>query len=98
MSPFAALESTVNASVLLHLANTEVTIGAETVPGIFNKPSLTEGMGAGYTRPAPTVQVASCSVMQSPVGHTIAVDGVPYEIAEAEPDGSGLTTLILLTR
>lgn len=97
MSSFAALEMLVNANVLNTLANVQVLIppATETVPGIFRKPSSVAGLGIGAVDTSPTVTVASSAVMDEPDEKQIEVAGVPYIIGKAEPDGTGLTKLIL---
>jgi len=92
---FANLEAVVNATVLNHLANVRVEIGGATVPGIFRKPSAVDPLGGGMANTIPSVQVASSAVMADPVGQQIAIAGVPYLIVEPQPDGTGMTTLIV---
>jgi hypothetical protein len=90
---FAALQMTVNASVLRHLANATVLIGGAEVDGIFRNPSVEAALGAGAADTRPTVQVAASAAPADPVGQTIQIDGVPYEIVLDAPDGTGLTLL-----
>jgi hypothetical protein len=92
---FAALEMMVNANVLNTLANVQVLIAGETVPGIFRKPYRVVRLGVGVADTSPAVTVASSAVMADPVGQQIEVAGVPYVIGDDEPDGTGLTKLML---
>ena len=92
---FANLEAVVNSMVLNHLANVQVQIGGALVPGIFRKPSTVDSLGGGAANTSPSVQVASNAVMAEPVGQQISIAGVPYVIVEPQPDGTGLTTLIV---
>lgn len=92
---FAHLEAVANSMVLNHLANVQVEIGGVLVPGIFRKPSMTDSLGGGVANTSPSVQVASNAVMVDPVGKQISIAGVPYVITEPQPDGTGMTTLIV---
>lgn len=95
MLPFANLEAHANAAILNQLSNVQVIIGGAMVTGIFRRPSSVLNLGAGAADTRTTVRVASSAVMAEPVGNLVIVAGVPYEIAEEEPDGTGLTLLIL---
>lgn len=96
MSPFAALETRVNASVLQHLANARVSIdGGEPVPGIFKDPSRTAAVGVGVDDTSPTVSVSSTSVPPDPEGLPVTINDEAFAIVRALPDGSGLTLLLL---
>lgn len=92
---FANLEAVVNSAVLNHLANVQVEIGGVLVPGIFRKPSSTDSVGIGAANTSPSVQVASSAVIAEPVGKRISIAGVPYVIVEDQPDGTGMTALIV---
>lgn len=92
---FRSLESNANAAVLRHLANATVSIGGVDVPGIFANPAGRADLGVGVSTTEPSVQVASDVVMAAPVGQEVAIDGTPYEIVAADPDGTGLTKLTL---
>lgn len=90
---FATFEVAVNAAVLNHLANVQVTLGGVTVPGIFRKPSSVANLGNGAADTSPSVTVASSAVMAEPESQLIHIAGVPYAIVRPEPDGTGLTKL-----
>ena len=92
---FANFEAVANSMVLNHLANVQVGIGGVLVPGIFRKPSSTDSIGVGAANTSPSVQVASNAVMAEPVGQQITIASVPYVIVEPQPDGTGMTTLIV---
>jgi hypothetical protein len=90
---FAALEASVNASVLAHLANALVHIGGVDVPGIFRNPSSVAALGHGAADTSPTVTVASSAVPADAVDQLIEINGVPYSIVNPAPDGTGITVL-----
>lgn len=95
MTAFAAFESRVNASVLRHLANARVSIAGAEVDGIFRCPAEIVALGGGVADTRPTVTIASSAVPALPVDTEIAINGVPYIIAAAAPDGTGMTVLLL---
>lgn len=92
---FAALESRINGSVLKHLANAQATLGGLAVQGIFKRAYVEVGTGMGMASTAPTFRLASTGVPASPVGMPLVIDAVNYAIAASEPDGTGMTLLIL---
>lgn len=73
---------------------TAATIGASTVNGIFDK-AYAESFGiAAGSRPMLLCKVADLPAIT--LGTTTAViGGVTYTVAENQPDGFGLTTLVL---
>lgn len=92
---FAALESRVNASVLKHLANAQATLDGVAVQGIFKRAYIETGPGMGMASTTPTFRLSSSLVPAAPVGKPMVVSGVNYAIAALEPDGTGMTLLIL---
>lgn len=90
---FAALQSRVNANVLQHLANARVSIGGAEVPGIFKNQAHVAMLGDGVASSSPVLTLASSAVPADPVDKTIEIDGIPYVIGAADPDGTGLTRL-----
>ena len=93
---FAALEAKANTSVLKHLANVRVRIGGgDPVGGIFKRPAhdVTLGLGAADSRP--TLTLATTDVTDAPVDALIEVDGIPYMVVTNDPDGTGLSVLLL---
>jgi len=92
---FAALEATVNDAVLRHLANAQVVVAGTTVRGIFDNPAAVAQLGMGMADVSPTVKVASAALPADPVDQEVLVNGVPYIVMTASPDGTGLTVLTL---
>ena len=90
---FLTAQSRVNASVLRHLGNARVLIAGVEGVGIFRNPSMTVPMGLGAADTRPTITVDSSSVPDGPVDTVIDIDGEPYLILAADPDGTGLTVL-----
>lgn len=69
------------------------TLGAATVPVIFDAAYADAiGIVAGTS---PTCLAASADVSAAAVGGAITINAVAYIIAEIQPDGTGLTRLML---
>lgn len=92
---YASLEARLNASVLKHLANVTVSLGGVDVGGVFSNVHAVTGGGMGMSTTTPALQVPTSSVPGSPVGQSITINGVSYAIAAHEPDGTGMSTLVL---
>lgn len=65
------------------------------VRGIFDRKYIDAGAGMGMASTAPAFTLASGAVPASPVGKLLTVNGENYAIAAIEPDGTGITLLIL---
>lgn len=92
-APFAALESRVNAVTLAKLANVTATVGAATVSGIFDAAYVSPFDLAAGSRPV--LHCATADVAGYGFGTAVVVNGVNYTVAEAQPDGAGMTLLLL---
>lgn len=108
-APFAALEARSTAAVFRHLANTEVQLLDRQVPAIFDAAYATAGVGTlGMASTRPVLLMPSSSVPRQvlswlmyftqpfdPVDVQVTVEGVVYTITAVEPDGTGMTLLVL---
>ena len=96
-APFAALESRVNNAVFARLANTQAQLnGGAAVPVIFDDLYAMGAVGvSGISTSAPVLTVATANVPANPVGKTASVNAVSYLIAEHQPDGTGVSRLLL---
>lgn len=93
---FAALETRLNTTVLARLSNAVVVLSGNTLDGIFVAPYSSANVGPyGMASSAPAVTVPSSAITSDPVGSTVTINGTSYKVVAPEPDGSGLTTLIL---
>lgn len=99
-TPFADLEDQMAADSISMLANAAVSIsGGEEVACIFDAEYEQHTAGEiGGSSSGPAVSLLSSDVPSSPVGRRVTVRGVTYAIAEARPDGAGVTVLILERR
>lgn len=95
-APFAALETRLNAAVFARLANASATLAGVAVAAIFDNGYALGSVGAlGMASSAPTLTLATASVPADPVGLAAVVGGVSYLVAAHEPDGTGVSRLLL---
>lgn len=103
-TPFATLESRLNQAVFARLANKSATLAQAGVPpglddlavtGIFDKAFELGSVGIGMASTQPVFTMATSAITGEPVGQTLTVDGVTYLIVAHEPDGSGISRLLL---
>lgn len=71
-----------------------MTVGASTVPGIFNN-GYGEALGASGAEPTFTCEAAVLAAASGTVGAAVSVNGTNYTIAELQPDGTGVVVVIL---
>lgn len=72
------------------------TVGGASVAAIFDNASALGGVGAlGMATTMPTLTLPTADVPSSPVGVTVVVNSVTYLIAAHEPDGTGISRLLL---
>lgn len=69
---------------------------SQTFPVIFDAPSTVASLGfSGMAATQPVALTASANVIPDPVGWAVTIGGTPYIVAAHEPDGTGMTRLIL---
>lgn len=71
------------------------TLGAATVPVIFDN-AFADALGI-VAATQPVALGTSADLAAATVGGTITINAVAYTIAEIQPDGTGLTRLMLKT-
>ena len=72
------------------------TVGGVSVSGIFDNGYALGGVGAiGMASSQPTFTLATASVPASPVGTAVVVGGGNYLVGAHEPDGTGMSRLLL---
>lgn len=93
---FAALEARVNNAVFAHLANTQAQInGGAPVAAIFDNGFALGSVGIGMAGTQPTLRLRTADVAADPVGQAVVVGAVSYTVAAHEPDGTGVSVLML---
>ena len=70
----------------------DAIIGDSTVSGVFDA-AYAERLNTAGT--APVFLCRSADVAAVEQGDPVTIDGVEYEVAGIEPDGTGMTTLVL---
>lgn len=97
MSPrFAALEARLNTAVFAHISNTAATLAGNAVVGIFDNGYALGSVGPfGMASTQPTLTLATANVPAAPEGQAAVVNGVAYVVATHEPDGTGVSRLLL---
>lgn len=95
-APFAALEARVNRAVFARLSNAATTLAGLPVDGIFDKSyELASGGLAGMASTAPVFTLPTSAVPINPVGRALVISGVAYTVVEHQPDGTGVSLLLL---
>ncbi len=96
-TPFAGIETSINAATTAALANATLTWGASsTADGVFRNPAagllgeLVQGSQPSFTGLASAVGSIA-------LGAAVAIGAVNYTVVRREPDGAGLTRLTLQT-
>jgi len=90
---FAALEARVNNAAIKFLSNAEATIGAATVPVVFDAAYLSAG--GMFESSGPQVTGKSADLASAVQGSPITINGQAYTVTGNQPDGTGMTTLQL---
>lgn len=65
------------------------------VRGIFDRTYVEAGGGMGMSSTAPAFTLPTVDVPANPVGKLLVIGDVTYSVAENEPDGTGISVLIL---
>ena len=95
MTAFAAIEAATATSAVAALSNATMTLGAASVAVIFDAAYLdTFGIVADTSI---SVAAVTSAVTAAAVGGTVTIGAVTYTIAEIQPDGTGMTRLMLKT-
>ena len=93
-SPFAAIETSINAACIGALANVSATIGAATVAGVFRQ-AYTDTAGGLAAGSSPIFDCLASAVPTIARGNTVVINSVNYTVVGIEPDGAGWVSLIL---
>lgn len=92
MTTFAALQSRTNAAVAAKLLTDAATLNGVAVTGKFGD-AYVEQFGVAGSSPMFTLEDASAVGAQQ--GFSLVHGGVSYTVAGIQPDGSGMTRLLL---
>jgi hypothetical protein len=95
---FAALQTRVNATAIKRLGQS-VFVDGMAVTGIFeNSSTFATHSQIGYEHTAPTLTVETACVPSPAVGVDVSIGNDDYVVFAHEPDGSGLSCLLLERR
>lgn len=74
----------------------DATLGGQTVRGVFDNASALGNVGlVGMAGTQPVFTLPTASIVGEPVGQTLVVSAVLYYVAVHEPDGTGMSRLLL---
>jgi hypothetical protein len=72
------------------------TVNGQAVRGIFENGFASAEVGlVGLSSSRPMLTLPTASVSADPVGQTAVVNGTSYLVAVHQPDGTGISTLML---
>ena len=97
LAPFAERGARANAAVLRHLSNAVATLpGGGEVAGMFDDPYARGGVGSvGMAATQPEFIAATGALPADVVGIVVTIQGQAYVVVEHQPDGVGLSRLVL---
>ena len=73
----------------------QATLAGQGVQGIFDNGYALGQVGIGMAGTQPTYTLPTASVVGEPVGQSLAIGAVTYYVAAHEPDGTGVSRLVL---
>ena len=94
-APFARLEQRLNAAVVGRLSNAVATLNGMEVAGIFDNAYRTGDIGIGMASTQPAFTTLTANVSGEAVGQLLTINGTGYYVAAHEPDGTGMSLLLL---
>ena len=96
-APFAALEARLNQAVFLRLANTMAVVDSVAdIAAIFDNAYALGSVGPyGMASTQPVLTLRTQDVPADPVGKSAVVGAITYLVAAHEPDGTGVSRLLL---
>lgn len=103
MPDFGALAARMDAAILVHLSD-PATLDGSPVRGMFAAPWIQPTLGSMHTgvveptlwvRDGAAAEATEGSIVAAPEGSIIAPVGATFEVMRVEPDGTGLTALVL---
>lgn len=93
---FASIEARINATVLRALGNEEAIVSGQPVQAVFdNGYSLGQAGPFGMATTQPRLTCATAALPADPVGAAVVVGSGSYVVAEHQPDGTGISLLLL---
>lgn len=94
-APFARLEQRLNAAVVGRLSNATATLNGLEVAGIFDNAYHAGDIGIGMASTQPAFTTLTANVVGEAVGQLLTIGDASYYVAAHEPDGTGMSLLLL---
>lgn len=95
MPDFAALAARMDAAIIVHLSD-PANLDGEPVRGMFSAPWIQPRLGSMHTGVVePVLVVRDDAAAEAAEGSIVEVAGRTFEVVNIEPDGTGLTALVL---
>lgn len=88
------MDFTADIALMLQDFGVDATIGASTVRVIFDA-EYEAALGTGMEAAGPRCTGATADLATAVQGTAITIAAVAYKVASHQPDGTGLTTLVL---
>lgn len=93
---FAALEARANRAVFSRLANADCTLAGLAFTGIFDAAyQLADAGNNGMASTGPVLTLPTAQVPANAAGQAVLVNGVSFTVAAHQPDGTGISLLLL---
>ena len=93
---FAAAQNRLNQAVVAHMANVEAVVGGNALDVIFDNGYALGNVGLlGMATSQPSITLKTSNVPATPVGATVVIGAATYLVAAHEPDGTGVSRLLL---
>ena len=84
-----------NSAVFRRLSNANATLAGAAVRSIFENGYALGQVGIGMASTQPTFTLATAGIVGEPVGQSLVIGSTTYYIAAHEPDGTGVSRLVL---
>ena len=94
-APFARLEQRLNTAVVSRLSNATATLNGVEVAGVFDNSYRAGDIGIGMASTQPAFTTLTANVTGEAVGQLLVIHGTSYYVAAHEPDGTGMSLLLL---
>lgn len=94
-TPFARLEQRLNHAVMAHLSNATALLNGVEVAGMFDNSYHAGDIGIGMASTQPAFTTLTTNVTGEAVGQLLVINGTSYYVAAHEPDGTGMSLLLL---
>lgn len=92
---FAAMKDRANSAVFKCLSNANASLAGAAVRGIFDAGHALGQVGIGMAGTQSMFTLATASIVGEAVGQSLVIGSTTYTVAAHEPDGTGVSVLLL---